>query len=331
MQPVNDLVLILTHTADHYTVDRVAAALATRGVRSFRFDTDSFPLEARASIHIDSSRPDSSGPAELLTHKGVTIRSDEVRAVWARKLWAPSFDQALDPEFRAMCSAESAAMLQGFFAGLNHARWVNDPASDYKAEIKMRQLRTAIEAGLRVPKTLNTNDPEQARVFYREVGGAMVAKLLKPLSTSMGAAPVFMYTSEVAEEDLADAEMLRHSPMVFQERIDKASELRIAYVAGSLFVGAIDAARSARGQVDWRLADPSECVWQEQEVPDDIASRLRDFMARLGLIYGAIDMIRTPEGEYVFLEVNPAGEWGMLEKNLGLPISEAIAEALVSK
>jgi hypothetical protein len=27
--------------------------------------------------------------------------------------------------------------------------------------------------------------------------------------------------------------------------------------------------------------------------------------------------------------VNPGGEWGMLERDLGLPISEAIAEALL--
>jgi len=40
-------------------------------------------------------------------------------------------------------------------------------------------------------------------------------------------------------------------------------------------------------------------------------------------------VIVTPEGEHVFLEVNPLGQWGMLERDLGLPISQAIAEALL--
>jgi glutathione synthase/RimK-type ligase-like ATP-grasp enzyme len=53
-------------------------------------------------------------------------------------------------------------------------------------------------------------------------------------------------------------------------------------------------------------------------------------MRRLGLAYGAIDLIETPEGGHVFLEVNPGGEWGMLEHDLGLPISEAIADALLN-
>jgi glutathione synthase/RimK-type ligase-like ATP-grasp enzyme len=52
-------------------------------------------------------------------------------------------------------------------------------------------------------------------------------------------------------------------------------------------------------------------------------------MSELGLVFGAVDFICTPAGEYVFLEVNPGGEWGMLERDLRLPISEAIAAALV--
>ena len=52
-------------------------------------------------------------------------------------------------------------------------------------------------------------------------------------------------------------------------------------------------------------------------------------MSELGLVFGAIDMICTPAGEHVFLEVNPGGEWGMLERDLGLPIADAIARALL--
>jgi glutathione synthase/RimK-type ligase-like ATP-grasp enzyme len=56
---------------------------------------------------------------------------------------------------------------------------------------------------------------------------------------------------------------------------------------------------------------------------------LRALMTELGLVFGAIDLICTPAGEYVFLEVNPGGEWGMLERDLRLPIADAIARALL--
>jgi MvdC family ATP-grasp ribosomal peptide maturase len=323
-EPNREVVLLLTHSGDFFTVDRVADALVRRGARPFRLNTDLFPLEIRLSAKLMPN-----GLRHIIQDAGTTIDADEVRAVWARKIWTPKMDESLDPQFQDMCIRESTAMLYGFLDCFHRARWINDPQQNHDAENKLRQLRLANDVGLIIPRTLCTNDPEQARNFFEEVEGKMVAKLLRPLSISMGPGPVFVYTSDVKQEDLKEAEMLRHSPMVFQERIAKDIEFRIAYVDGNCFVGAIDASHSSRGQTDWRLAGPDECPWIPGEIPNDIAMRIRALMQRLGLIYGAVDMIRTPDGEYVFLEVNPSGEWGMLERDLNYPISETLADALL--
>jgi glutathione synthase/RimK-type ligase-like ATP-grasp enzyme len=147
----------------------------------------------------------------------------------------------------------------------------------------------------------------------------------------MEAVRPFVYTNRVREEDLAGAEALRHSPMVFQELIPKACELRVACVAGEVFAGTLDATGTSRGQTDWRRAAPEECRWQKAQLPTEVASSLQALMSELGLIFGAVDLICTPSGEHVFLEVNPSGEWGMLERDLGLPISETIAAALLAE
>lgn len=54
-------------------------------------------------------------------------------------------------------------------------------------------------------------------------------------------------------------------------------------------------------------------------------------MQKMGLFFGAIDMIRHQDGRYIFLEVNPQGEWGMLQRDLSYPIGETIAEKLVAR
>jgi glutathione synthase/RimK-type ligase-like ATP-grasp enzyme len=207
---------------------------------------------------------------------------------------------------------------------------VNDRRSERAAENKLLQLRAARESGLDIPPTLMTNDAARARDFYEAEGGRVVAKLLRPLSVSMGDAPFFVYTSDVRAEDIEALDSLRHCPVVFQRKIEKRRELRVAYVAGKLFAGALDASASARGRTDWRLAEPGECSWSSAELEPALSARLEKLMRRLGLDYGAIDLIETPEGGHVFLEVNPGGEWGMLEHDLGLPISEAIADALLN-
>ena len=238
-QSERDVILLLTHSGDFFTVDRVAEALLRRGARGFRLNTDLFPLEIRLSAMLTGD-----GLRHLIRDSSATLDADQVRAVWARKIWTPKMDESLDPKFHELCIRESSAMLYGFLDYFHGARWINNPQRSLEAENKLRQLRVATGVGLTIPRTLATNDPEQARAFFKELGGKMVAKLLRPLSVSMGPAPLFVYTSDVGEEDLAEAEMLRHSPMVFQERIAKAIELRIAYVDGNCFVGAIEASRS---------------------------------------------------------------------------------------
>lgn len=319
------LVLLVTHSGDHFTVERVADALARRGARPMRFDTDLFPEEVRLSAALAHEVA-----SNVLRLGDVEVEASEVRAVWARRVWSPRLSENLDERFRASCVRESSAALEGFFDGLHAARWVNDQRRERAAENKLLQLRAAREAGLEIPPTLLTNDAARALAFYEREDGRVVAKLLRPLSVSMGDAPFFVYTSDVRAEDVEALDSLRHCPVVFQRKVEKRRELRVAYVAGKLFAGALDASASARGRTDWRLAGPDECSWSGASIDAGLAARLKKLMRRLGLDYGAIDLIETPDGRQVFLEVNPGGEWGMLEHDLGLPISEAIADALLS-
>jgi MvdC family ATP-grasp ribosomal peptide maturase len=320
-----DVVLLLTHSGDYFTVDRVAQALSRRGVQPFRLDTDQFPLAVQLAARIGSE-----GLSHRLKYGEKSVSTEEVQAVWMRRLWQPQLSKELAPRFQESCARESVAALRGFLDSLQEARWVDDLQRISEAENKLRQLRVARQVGLCIPRTLVSNDPQEARAFFQEVKGKIVAKLLTPLSLSMEGSSFFLYTSVVKEEDLVEAEALRYSPMVFQEQIPKLRELRVVFVAGNLFVGALDASRYSTTTMDWRRAKPEECVWEEAELPSEVARCLNSFMAEFGLVFGAIDFIQTPDEKYVFLEVNPTGEWGMLERDLGYPISEAIADALLS-
>ena len=325
MSPIRDRVLLLTHSGDFYTVERVAEEVSRRGGRPLRVDSDDFPARLGLAWTLGAGERD----VVLRTAAG-EVPAREVRSVWMRRLRSPRFDEALEPAWAQSCESESRAALEGALDGLAGlgCRFLNRLEADRAASNKARQLRLAQAVGLRVPRTLVTNDVERVRAFFGQVGGRMVAKMLTPLTQSMTGGQPFVFTHALGAEDLDALEGLRHSPMVFQERIDKAHELRVAMVGGRCFVGAIDASRSVAGQVDWRRARPDEVRWEPGALPEPVAGRLRGLMEALGLIYGAVDLIVTPGGEYVFLEVNPGGEWGMLERELGLPIAAALAEVL---
>ncbi|WNG24570.1 MvdC family ATP-grasp ribosomal peptide maturase [Cystobacter fuscus] len=328
MSTARDTVLLITHSGDYFTVDRVAQEVSRRGMRPLRVNTDGFPSQWELSSLLGPAHED----VVLHTAAG-EVHGAEVRSVWLRRRVAPRLDETLDPAWRESCVRESSAALAGALDGLTGAgcRFINPLGADEAAGNKLLQLRLARAHGLEIPRTLVTNDAGRVRSWFHEVGGRVVAKMLTPLSQSMSGGQPFVYTTAIGPEHLDELDGLRLSPMVFQERIDKSHELRVAVVGERCFVGAIDASRSVEGQVDWRRSRPDECSWAVGQLPEEIARRLVRLVAELGLVYGAADFIVTPEGRYVFLEVNPGGEWGMLERELGLPIAAALADALVSE
>jgi hypothetical protein len=315
-------VLLLTHRHDHYTVDRVAASLHRRGAKALRLDTDRFPLEWSLDLRFDAQR------SEARCWIGEEcLESGDITAVWLRHLGAPGAGEAVDPAYRAFSATESRLVLEGWLDALRHARWMNPLAACLAGELKARQLRVALEQGLRVPATLATNRPEAVAPFFDAQNGALITKLQAPLSMSMdGRSPAF-YTTALRSEDLEDLSGLRLCPQVFQERISKAAELRVIYVDGRCFTGSVRPNAAMAVKDDWRPAQGLR--WEEDALPAEVERRFDAFMRAMGLNFGAADFIRTPEGEHVFLEINPCGEWGMLERDLDLPISEAIAEALL--
>jgi glutathione synthase/RimK-type ligase-like ATP-grasp enzyme len=321
MATTPDTVLLWTHQEDVYTVDRVAERVTARGAHPIRVDADRFPTEAFVSAWMSGSAL----RYELCVGLD-SISPDAVRAVWTRQLWNPKLDADLPPEFRAACERNALHVLGGFLDGLTQARWVNSLPSIQRAANKLCQLRLARQVGLPIPRTLVTNRPADVRSFFDEVDGHLITKLPSSLTTSMQGAAPRMRTSAVRIEDLAALDRLRHCPMIFQEQVAKDCELRIAYVEGQCFVGAV----RVPALLDWRGAPPADTPWQADQLPAEIQRRLSELMRTLGLVYGAIDMIRTPQGEHVFLEVNPTGEWGMLERDLRLPIADALAAALLA-
>lgn len=333
MKAPDRVALLLTHTRDRYTIDRVIDEVAARGIQPLRVDVDTYP----AQVGLDAAFDASGTPIPALTVDGRTIPAEAVVGVWCRKLWAARPPEGLDPEMAAACVREAISARDLWLAGFeSRARAgrpvpiVNRPIAEQMAENKGRQLAAARACGLAIPPTLVSNRPEAVRAFWQAQGGDVVAKMLTPYSISMSGDTPFVYTSRVAEADLDALDGLRQSPMIFQRRVPKDHELRVIVVGDRAFAGKIDATGSDRGATDWRRASVGEVSWQPAEVSPELARRMCAVVRRLGLVYGAADVIITPDGEPVFLEVNPSGEWGMIEKQLGAPIAAALAEALVA-
>jgi glutathione synthase/RimK-type ligase-like ATP-grasp enzyme len=118
----------------------------------------------------------------------------------------------------------------------------------------------------------------------------------------------------------------RSAPGIIQTALTDKLDIRVTVVEDRVFAASI----TADGQPivgDWR-AKKADTHFTEYNLPQEIRRRCLRLIELLGLCFGGIDLV-LHDGEYYFLEVNPTGEWAWLVDAAGLPIDEAIADALV--
>lgn len=137
-----------------------------------------------------------------------------------------------------------------------------------------------------------------------------------------------IFTSRVLEQHLEEIERARLSPAIYQELIPKKFDLRVTVVGKKIFAVAIDSQSDPAAAIDWRRTENPKLPHHPIVLPTKLSDQLLILMDSLRLTFAGIDMILSESGEYVFLEVNPSGQWLWLDEMLGCGISDAIAKWL---
>jgi hypothetical protein len=309
-------VLILTNERD-LGADFVIAELGRRGAPVLRCNTEHLP---KCQVELI--------PAVQWTLRdqfGRVARSDSVRGVWWRRPGNPSQGWSSAQEGQRRTFDDQWQALTEGLASVPGVRWISDPAAIRAAEDKVLQLSVARRVGLRVPATIITNDPGEARRFLAAQGGAAVAKTVTAAYWDDGEENAFVFARLISEADLPEDDgAFAQAPVMLQEPILPKCDVRVTVIGGAIL--AADTAPVSPSEVDWRLQPDRS--WQTYELPEAIQVQCVSLVKTLGLDFGGIDLARDAAGEHWFLEINPNGEWGWLQAEARLPIAAALADAL---
>jgi glutathione synthase/RimK-type ligase-like ATP-grasp enzyme len=310
-------VLIVSSLADLHA-QAVIAALAARGARVELLDLADFPGKLTLTLAFG----DGKRRFQLRRPGEGQLDLADVRAVWWRRPGTFGLPETLrDPAHRRLALSEASTAFHGLFEAME-ALWINPPAPDASASHKPYQLALAQTLGLEIPQTMMTSDPEEAREFWRACDGDVIYKQFVALQEA------WSETRRLgeAETKVADA-AIRLAPVIFQRRVAAVADLRVTIIGDEVFAAAVDV-RNLAYDLDVRMnLDAKHVV---HDLPDDVADMLRALMRRLGLVYGAIDLRLTEDGRYVFLEINPAGQFLYVEQQTGQPITAALAARLAA-
>lgn len=297
-------------------------ALFRKGARVYRLDTDQFPWSSPVSFQSADDKTSTS----LVIGGQRPIDELEIRSIWYRREAVPAFPKLRPKSLHDACISESRAFLSALYETLRDKFWIDYPPNICRAEHKLDQLKRAQIAGLKSPRTLVTNDPLAAASFLRKARNSVVVKSLTPFVVKTGAFESAVFTTRV-HKSRGSLKGLRYCPAIFQEEIDKAYDLRVTIVGNKCFSARIHKVAGSADCIDWRAEGRSYTI-SSSSLPKKVQQQTMRLLKYYGLTFGAVDFAVSKQEEYLFLELNPAGDWTWLPADMKRQVAEALASRL---
>ena len=252
-------------------------------------------------------------------HSFASSEWNEAEAAWCRRL-SLSLDCGQDSdgdEDEIFVKGEERLFTKWLIElqSTSSIRWINSPDVAQTAENKFLQLKMAKAHGISVPRTLVTTDPDRVRLFLKSEG-QIVAKALGPYSwkctKDKDLAPYATVLDAEQMLKLSD-EDISECVTMYQQRIAKVSDVRMVILGTDMF--AYRVIQTGEEHFDYRLGfnENSDLQFIPLAVPDDVREKLLRFMSALKINFASADFAVKENGEFVFLDLNPSGQWMFLE------------------
>lgn len=268
---------------------------------------------------------------DLNTYK-IILNEDFIKkniySVWYRKfsLIVPSLSTE-NSSINAFLLSELEYFFHAFESCLSHIKSLG-------AGFKMLDLNKvdvlikAKKAGLNVPDYILCCKKSELVKFSKKK--IIITKPIfnaRPISLSENETG-YMYTSIVDQAQINNLPDM-FFPSFFQEFILKEVEIRIFYIDGKFYSGAIYNINNL-ANFDYRSLNEGETRIVPYNLPFNIKEKIVNLMNLLNLNTGSIDLVKTIKGEYFFLEINPSGQYESLSFNCNFELNKKIAEWLMN-
>jgi glutathione synthase/RimK-type ligase-like ATP-grasp enzyme len=211
---------------------------------------------------------------------------------------------------------EWAEALEGFFAHIPLAKWMNHPSCNVAASHKIEQLTRAPSLGFLVPDTLITQDAKNLRGFCARQNGRVIVKPMAGgrVERPEGQTDMLIYTNRVSPDQLDNLDDLPSCPTLFQQDIEKKCDVRITVVGQDVYAVELTAKEPGGSQrCDIRRNNMDDVTYKAITLPQNVVASLKRLMRHYNLRFATIDMAIGTDARWYFFEVNPNGQWAWLD------------------
>lgn len=197
---------------------------------------------------------------------------------------------------------------------------------------KLEVLEQASLVGLNIPDTMITSSKHELVKFLKAHGRVITKALSESLvcrSESINTCGALMYTEEITS-DFINKLPRQFGVSLFQSLLEKQFDLRIFFLEKNFYSMAIFSQSNTKTAVDFRRYDynkANRCV--PFVLPKELEKKLGKLLKQMDIQSASIDMVYTRDDRFVFLEINPNGQFGMVSKPCKYYLEEKIADFLI--
>jgi hypothetical protein len=324
------MILIFSNKEDSHP-NNVIRYLNAWKVPLFRLNGESLLMDYKCSWHIDKKGADFS---IRNVKNGLVLRGNEITAVWDRRPVPPSELPIIhsNEEINKHNLEEGHTFLSFLRYYIRDIYSIGSIVEDHPAASKMLQLAIAQSLGLRIPETYFSNMKDPIFRLAEKHQWLSLKSLYSGNVTINDTEEMVFFSQKVKSKDLLQQpeEAFTQTVSFVQNYVEKAYELRITVINQDIIACKIDSQiqDNDKGKIDWRQGYDYNLKHEIVELPENIKQFCLAFLQRIKLNFGCFDFIVTPEGEYVFLECNPNGQWLWIEMETGYDISKIMAKNL---
>ncbi|ANF50075.1 hypothetical protein A0O34_05925 [Chryseobacterium glaciei] len=292
------MILIFSNKADTST-DLVISWLKKFNVPFLRLNEDFYD-----SLEIDFSENN-------ISFHGISQK--EISVIWFRKTPAifddsemHNISKKINNNVNIFIEKESKTIREYIFKTLresSHIKWLTSPFS--LTQNKLMQMQVAKKEGLEIPPSFIVNSKEQLKSILEKEGELITKPMENCVNIFFKERAIGMKTTLINNlNNIPDS----FAPALVQKRINKKYEIRTFYILGKFFSTKI--VEKDFNEVDHRLSliDFSS-RYEIYNLPKEIENKIKNVLSVFSLNCSSIDLIVDENGNYIFLEINPTGQF----------------------
>ena len=275
------------------------------------------------------------------------FNSEAINVVWNRR-WSSEtlINNENEQHYDALGTRNGSALLRSLrsenailrsylLSKLLDKVWTTRPGK--MSANKIRNLEIAKSCYLSVPEYIITSNKSTLNQFAK--------KHKRIISKPISETPFFsssvegdivesliLYTKSFTADQIEEEISPTFFKSLFQQQIIKEFEIRVFYLNDVCYSMAIFSQNDKQTQVDFRNYNnkrPNRTV--PFKLPIEVENNIKKFCKKAGYNIGSLDLIKSTDGKYYFLEINPVGQFGMVSFPCNYNLEKKLAKYLVDE